>query len=54
MPFAVPGGPIIPFITIALIAWLLTSITQAEWVVLLVTLGVATGFFVVATRTRRA
>ncbi|BAH38085.1 MAG TPA: amino acid permease [Gemmatimonas aurantiaca] len=54
VPFAVPGGPIIPFITIALIAWLLTSITQAEWVVLLVTLGVATGFFVVATRTRRA
>jgi amino acid transporter len=53
VPFAVPGGPIIPFITIALIAWLLTSITQSEWVVLLATLGVATGFFVVATRVRR-
>lgn len=54
MPFAVPGGPIIPFVTIALIAWLLTSITQAEWVVLLITLGVATGFYVVATRARKA
>ena len=53
MPFAVPGGPIIPFVTIALIAWLLTSITQAEWVVLLITLGVATGFYVVATRARK-
>ncbi|HEY0928538.1 MAG TPA: APC family permease [Gemmatimonas sp.] len=54
VPFAVPGGPLIPFVTIALIAWLLTSITQAEWVVLLATLGVATGFFVVATRARRS
>lgn len=54
MPFAVPGGPIIPFVTIALITWLLTSITQAEWVVLLITLGVATGFYVVATRVRKA
>lgn len=54
VPFAVPGGPLIPFVTIALIAWLLTSITQAEWVVLLATLGVATGFFVVATRARKS
>lgn len=51
VPFAVPGGPLVPIITIGLIAWLLTSITQAEWTVLLITLGVATGFYVVAART---
>lgn len=50
VPFAVPGGPLVPIITIGLIAWLLTSITQAEWTVLLITLGVATGFYVVAAR----
>jgi amino acid transporter len=53
VPFAVPGGPLIPFITIGLIAWLLTSITQAEWTVLLLTLTVASGFYVVAARTMR-
>jgi positive regulator of sigma E activity len=46
----VPGGPLVPIITIGLIAWLLTSITQAEWTVLLITLGVATGFYLVAAR----
>lgn len=46
-----PGGPLVPIITLFLIAWLLTSITQAEWTVLLITLGVATGFYVVAART---
>lgn len=51
VPFAVPGGPLVPIITIGLIAWLLTSITQAEWTVLLITLGVATGFYVMAART---
>jgi len=54
VPFSVPGGPAVPFITIALIAWLLTSITQAEWTVLLATLGVATGFYFVAARAGKA
>jgi len=54
VPFSVPGGPAVPFITIALIAWLLTSITQAEWTVLLATLGVATGFYLVAARAGKA
>lgn len=53
VPFAVPGGPLVPIITIGLIAWLLTSITQAEWTVLLITLGVATGFYVLAARSGR-
>ncbi len=50
VPFSVPGGPLVPFITIGLIAWLLTSITQAEWTVLLLTLAVATAFYLVAAR----
>ncbi|AMW04495.1 hypothetical protein GEMMAAP_05840 [Gemmatimonas phototrophica] len=50
VPFSVPGGPLVPFITIGLIAWLLTSITQAEWIVLVATLVVASTFFAVATK----
>ncbi|WP_411280974.1 APC family permease [Gemmatimonas sp.] len=50
VPFSVPGGPIVPFVTIGLIAWLLTSITKAEWTVLMVTLAVATAFYFVAAR----
>jgi amino acid transporter len=50
VPFSVPGGPLVPVITIGLIAWLLTSITPAEWTVLLLTLAVATAFYFVAAR----
>lgn len=51
VPFEVPGGPIIPIITVALIAWLLTSITSGEWTVLIATLAVATVVFFIARRT---
>lgn len=50
MPFRVPGGPLVPIVTVALIGWLLTSITRAEWLVMLVTIVIATAFYVVATR----
>lgn len=50
-PFAVPGGPVIPIITIGLIGWLLTSITKAEWTVLVVTLVVASVLYAIAART---
>lgn len=53
-PFAVPGGPFIPFVTLLLIAWLLTSITVAEWTILVITIVVATGFYMVASRTLKA
>jgi amino acid transporter len=49
-PFAVPGGPVVPVVTIALIGWLLTSITRAEWTVLGATLVVATGFYAINAR----
>ena len=51
VPFSVPGGPIIPVVTVLLIAWLLTSITVPEWTVLGATLAVATVIFVIARRT---
>lgn len=51
IPFSVPGGPVIPVITVAMIAWLLTSITVQEWTVLGGTLAVASVIFVVARRT---
>jgi len=51
LPFTVPGGPIIPIVTVALIAWLLTSITKGEWTVLLATLIAATILFFIARRT---
>lgn len=51
VPFTVPGGPLIPVVTVLLIGWLLTSITAAEWTVLGATLAVASLIFVVARRT---
>jgi amino acid transporter len=51
IPFSVPAGPVIPVITVLLIGWLLTSITQAEWTVMGGTLAVASLFFLIARRT---
>lgn len=51
VPFSVPGGPVIPVVTVLLIGWLLTSITTAEWTVLGATLAVASLIFVIARRT---
>ena len=50
-PFQVPGGPVIPVVTVLLIGWLLTSITVAEWTVLGATLAVASILYQVAGRT---
>ncbi|HEX2205672.1 MAG TPA: amino acid permease [Longimicrobium sp.] len=33
IPFRVPGGAVVPFLALAAIAWLLTSITLREWAV---------------------
>lgn len=51
IPFSVPGGPVIPVVTVAMIAWLLTSITVQEWTVLGATLATASVIFVIARRT---
>jgi amino acid transporter len=51
VPFSVPGGPLIPIVTVLLIIWLLTSITAAEWTVLVASLAVASLVFLIARRT---
>lgn len=51
VPFTVPGGPVIPILTVCLIGWLLTSITPGEWTVLGGTMIAASLIFVVARRT---
>ena len=53
VPYRVPGGPVVPIVTVALIAWLLTSITAAEWKVLASVLAVATVVYFVTGAARR-
>jgi amino acid transporter len=50
LPFSVPGGPIIPVITVALIAWMLTSITRGEWSVLVIAIVLTTILYAIARR----
>jgi basic amino acid/polyamine antiporter, APA family len=49
-PFRVPGGALVPVMTVALIGWLLTSITQTEWAAMVATLSVASIFYAVRSR----
>ena len=49
-PFRVPGGALVPVLTVALIGWLLTSITQTEWAAMVATLAVASSFYAVRSR----
>jgi amino acid transporter len=49
-PFCVPGGALVPALTVALIAWLLTSISQTEWAAVIATLAVASIFYAVRSR----
>ena len=53
-PFRVPGGALVPLLTVALIVWLLTSITQTEWAALVATLAVASSFLCGPVAARRA
>jgi len=53
IPFRVPGAAIVPFLSCAVIIGLLSSITFAEWRVLVLVLATASVLFV-ATRRRRA
>ena len=44
-PFSLPGGPLVPLLSCAVIAWLCTSITLEEWVKVGGTLAIATVLF---------
>jgi hypothetical protein len=48
-----PGGAVIPWLAVGVIAWMLTPIKAAEWAALLAVLAVASAVFA-ATRRRRA
>jgi APA family basic amino acid/polyamine antiporter len=49
-PFRVPGGAVVPMLTVALIVWLLTSITMPEWAAMGATLAVASLFYAARSR----
>ncbi len=49
-PFKVPAGALFPVLTIALIIWLLTSITTAEWTAMITTLFIASVIFIITQR----
>jgi amino acid transporter len=52
VPFQVPGGRFAPGAACLAIAWMLTSVTAAEWAALAGVLAVASLVFVVTARTR--
>jgi amino acid transporter len=52
-PFVAPFGPTIPALACVAIAWLLTSLTTAEWLAVLIPIGVAVFVFLLS-RGRRA
>ncbi len=49
-PFSLPGGPLIPLLACAVIAWLCTSITLEEWVKVGATLAIASVLFMFTRR----
>ena len=53
-PFSLPGGPLVPILACAAIAWLLTSITLEEWAKVGLALVVASVIFVISRRRRGA
>ena len=53
-PFRVPFGSVVPVLAIAVIAWLLTSLTADEWKALVVVIGVAVVIYAASLPARRA
>jgi amino acid transporter len=53
MPFRVPAAPVIPWLALAVIAFMLFSVKMEEWLWVLAVLGLASAMFFV-TRTSRA
>lgn len=53
VPYRVPGGPVVPIVTVLLIAWLLTSITATEWRVLASVLGAASMIYALSGAAKR-
>ena len=47
IPFAVPGGPVVPIVAAAVIVWMLSNATRREFAVEALVLAVATVFYVI-------
>jgi len=47
IPFAVPGGPVIPILAAAVIVWLLSNATRREFGVEALVLAVASMFYLI-------
>ena len=54
IPFRVPGAAVVPVLSCAMIVGLLSSITLAEWRVLILALAAASVLFVLTGRSRAA
>jgi basic amino acid/polyamine antiporter, APA family len=53
-PFRTPFASVVPVLAVAVIAWLLTSLSAEEWKALLVVLGVAVVVYATSLPSRRA
>jgi amino acid transporter len=53
-PFRVPGGAVLPWLALGVIAWMLTSIRPGEWAALGITLAIACGVYALTRARRRA
>ena len=54
IPFRVPGGAVAPWLALAVIAWLLSEITAAEWRAAAIVLAVSIAIYVATRASRRA
>jgi len=52
IPFHVPGGGVVPFLALAVIAWLLWSATWEEWAVVGIVIAVSVAIFALTARSR--
>ena len=54
IPFQVPGGRVVPWLALAVIVWMLSSVQPREWLAAAFILGGAAVLYVVTLSTRRA
>jgi APA family basic amino acid/polyamine antiporter len=52
-PFIVPGGPVVPIAAAVVLAWLLSTATQAEWLATGITLALASALYAASLYLRR-
>jgi basic amino acid/polyamine antiporter, APA family len=53
IPFEVPGGPVVPWLALLVIAWLLWGLQRDEWIAAAIVVVVAMGVYAVTAGSRR-